>query len=725
MQQPIQDRDAVEHVRQTLARASTRLACPRDGFDDADAAVGMFETTPLAALATDLALGALELDLLVALAVPHLRHVVTCPDEIEALHAAGEPTIEVLASAFAAAPDEAIAVRAALRSDAPLIQHGIVTPRGDTLRVDARIPAYLLGDLRIDERIADAVYVVRRPPAQFATAAASRLARALDTAGPIIVSGPARAGKTTAAVAAIVTGGRPALVADLDALEGRPDLLALLAREARLLRARLVLRASAWDQPSRAVRALFEGGAIVVARDASALARELAGARTIEIALPSPAEQEAMWCAALGDAAEGVSARYPLPAGDIVLAASTARAAAHLEQRDVTTADALAAARGRLRHRIGEVAELVATELTWSDLVLAPDLEASVRELVTTIRHRDRVMSDWGFSRLLPYGRSVTALLSGPPGTGKTMVATLLGKELGLEVFRVDLSKVVSKFIGETEKNLARVFDEARQCHAILLFDEADSLFARRTEVRSSNDRFANAEVNFLLQRIEAHDGIVLLTTNAATSIDRAFLRRIRFKLEFREPDETERRRLWRAMIPAGAPLAADVDFGALAARFALSGAHIKNAVVRAAFLAIGTDRSAIDHDALERSAEHEWLELGHLGLPPPSERTEPPRPPPPPLRPRTTELEARMIAILGDPRRAGETIAASYARKEAALAAVLVAARSADLSRVVLQLTDPDPADPLGAALTGITVERRDRLLARMRTPAARASAA
>src|SRR4029079_1743987 len=159
-----------------------------------------------------------------------------------------------------------------------------------------------------------------------------------------------------------------------------------------------------------------------------------------------------------------------------------------------------------------------------------------------------------GFAAKLPYGRGVSAIMAGPPGTGKTMVAQLLAQELGYDLYPIDLSQVVNKYIGETEKNLAKIFDEAETSHAVLFFDEADSLFAKRTEVRSSNDRYANLEVNYLLQRMETYDGVTLLATNLEQGIDDAFKRRVRFSIMFEVPGFEERRRLWRSMFPAETP---------------------------------------------------------------------------------------------------------------------------------------------------------------------------
>jgi SpoVK/Ycf46/Vps4 family AAA+-type ATPase len=237
---------------------------------------------------------------------------------------------------------------------------------------------------------------------------------------------------------------------------------------------------------------------------------------------------------------------------------------------------------------------------------------SQIAELITSIRYQSQVMERWGFGRKMASGRAVSALFGGPPGTGKTMVATLIAKELGLELFRVDLSRVVSKWVGETEKNLGRAFDEAKTSQAVLLFDEADALFAKRTDVKSSNDRYANLEVNYLLQRLEAFEGVVLLTTNNQSSIDDAFRRRLRFRIEFPAPDADERELLWRAMLPPEVPVASDVQFAALAERYEMTGGFIKNAVVRAAYLAAGAHLAGLTNEVL-RAAQLEWEAMGHL----------------------------------------------------------------------------------------------------------------
>jgi AAA+ superfamily predicted ATPase len=540
---------------------------------------------------------------------------------------AAAPSVQQIISLLAfAAADEAVLL-AAFAPDAPLRALGLIELRNErapllhrTVHVDDRVIAFLRGEIALDHELADFASVMTSAPASEASHAIARL---LGTDGPIVVDGAARVGKTAAIVAAAASHGRRTLVADLARLQGEPEallqVLARLRREAMLLDAVFVVRLADVDLAVQVARRLAEyaqlGIAIVTVYDATTISRALRGPRVIRVANPPASAQLAIWRASLGDidGIERVVERYPLPPGDIELAAAAARAQSEVHGRPLAHDDLMIAARARLLHRLGEVAELVSTTLTWDDLVVRDDVDTRLVEIVAAVRYQSRVMEDWGFSAKLPYGRSLSVLFSGAPGTGKTMVATLIGKELGLEVFRVDLSKIVSKYIGETEKNLARVFEEAQRCNAVILFDEADSLFAKRTEVKSSNDRYANLEVNFLLQRLEAHDGIVILTTNAANSIDPAFLRRIRYRVEFPEPDEHERKGLWRSMVPVQTPLASDVDFAALGRKFRLTGGHIKNAVVRAAFLAAAEGTPAITQDLLLRAAQLEWTELGNL----------------------------------------------------------------------------------------------------------------
>ncbi|MCX5743474.1 MAG: ATP-binding protein [Proteobacteria bacterium] len=265
-----------------------------------------------------------------------------------------------------------------------------------------------------------------------------------------------------------------------------------------------------------------------------------------------------------------------------------------------------------LERRLGDVAERVKRLPLMADMVLPTDIMDSLTEFLARMRLHRKVFDEWGMTRVATTGRGITALFQGPPGTGKTMVAGALARELGIELYRVDLSRVMSKWIGETEKNLASVFSAAEEGQAIILFDEADSLFSKRTEAKSSSDRFANLEVNYLLQRLDSFLGIAILTTNFGAGIDAAFKRRLAFRIHFPIPDEEQREQLWRSHIPPTLPTAGDLDLADLAKRYPLTGGSVKNCVMRAAFLAAAEDKP-LDQALLMRAIRLEYRAAGKL----------------------------------------------------------------------------------------------------------------
>ena len=271
-----------------------------------------------------------------------------------------------------------------------------------------------------------------------------------------------------------------------------------------------------------------------------------------------------------------------------------------------------------LRSAMDEAVSTLGTRISrsqrWEDLVAPPEVMDSLKEFISRIQFKRRVFDEWGFAEKYAKGLGLSAMFTGPPGTGKTMAATLIAGQLALDVYQVDVSRLVSKYIGETEKNLAQIFDAAELGQAIILFDEADALFAKRGEVKSSVDRYANLEGAFLLQQMEAHPGAVILATNLRQNIDQAFLRRLDFVIEFALPEDDDRERIWRRMLPAAAPLADDVDVEFLAARFPLSGGSIRNASLAAAFMA-ADERSAIGMEHLIRAVALEYDKLGRLTL--------------------------------------------------------------------------------------------------------------
>jgi SpoVK/Ycf46/Vps4 family AAA+-type ATPase len=251
----------------------------------------------------------------------------------------------------------------------------------------------------------------------------------------------------------------------------------------------------------------------------------------------------------------------------------------------------------------------------WEDLVLAPLTVVHLRELEEQARGRGQVLDDWGFSRLTPLGRGTTALLSGPSGTGKTMAAQVLARSLGLELYRVDLAGVVNKYIGETEKHLRELFAVCERAPVLLLFDEADALFGRRSQVSDAHDRYANIEIDYLLQRMERFDGVAVLTTNRKGDLDPAFVRRLRFIIDFAPPSARERERLWRLALDGagderGRPLAEELDWERLARELDLTGAGIKAAALAAAFLA-RSDGSTIAERHVLAAARRELEKQG------------------------------------------------------------------------------------------------------------------
>jgi len=405
------------------------------------------------------------------------------------------------------------------------------------------------------------------------------------------------------------------------------------AREARLFDAILLLdgidellgdpemsRADRLRAVDHAVLASFAG--VLAATAAPPGKRPLRlqrGAVVVEVPMPDEHDAIELWRRGLRQDGDGLArtaaARYQLSPGLIEQAALSAAERANANQRDVQFEDVHAGVRSVLDGKLSTLGLRIAWRQTWADIVLPEDIIDEVREFIGRVRHKRRVYDDWGYARKVAKGLGLSALFSGPPGTGKTMIAGIIADELGLDLYQVDLARVVSKYVGETEKNLSQVFDAAEAGHAILLFDEADSLFAKRTDVKSSVDRYANLEVNYLLQRIEAYRGITILTTNNDAAIDDAFRRRISLRIDFPLPEPDERQRLWRTMIPDEAARAPDLDehlFERLAEKYAMSGGYIRNAALRAAFLA-AEDGGAITARHLQRAAALEYAAMGKV----------------------------------------------------------------------------------------------------------------
>ena len=306
-------------------------------------------------------------------------------------------------------------------------------------------------------------------------------------------------------------------------------------------------------------------------------------------------------------------------AGQFTLNTAQIRSAIHAglgiaaaEDRDLDIKDLYEGARVSSMHHLSDLARKMETRYTLKDLVLPEKQAKEIDALISMARNRSLVLDDWGIGKKLVSGRGISALFTGVPGTGKTLSAQAIAGELGLDLYRVDLSTIVSKYIGETEKNLERVFTEAQNSNVILFFDEADSLFGRRSDVSDSHDRYANIEVGYLLQRIETYDGIVLMATNLGANLDEAFARRIHFIIDFPFPDEETRLRLWKLLLPENIEKEAEIDLTPFAYSYKIAGGGIRNAVVWAVYEAARNKRP-LNRDDLLHGVEREYQKMGKV----------------------------------------------------------------------------------------------------------------
>ena len=339
----------------------------------------------------------------------------------------------------------------------------------------------------------------------------------------------------------------------------------------------------------------------------------------LEVPVPPHAEREKLWRTYLGPTTltevqwREVAGLYNLGVGGIVDAASTAKELARAEEEPLGRGHISRAVRQLFDADLKTVATRMEVSQTWDDVVLPDEVVDSLVGIVDRVAFRNEVLGEWGFGRKIGKAHGLTILFSGQPGTGKSMVAGLIARELGLDLYVIDLSRIMSKWLGETEKNLARAFDAAEAGHVLLLFDEADTLLGRRsTEMRGANDRHANLETNFILARLEQFRGIAVFTTNIASAVDPAVMRRMSANIVFPFPDVEARTELWRRMIPAEAPIAGRIDFQKLAKQYELSGGYIKNVVLRAAYSA-AREGQAISMQHLERAVHGEYGDRGAL----------------------------------------------------------------------------------------------------------------
>lgn len=442
----------------------------------------------------------------------------------------------------------------------------------------------------------------------------------------LVLWGPTGIGKRTLAARIAAHAGRPLVAFDptLGDRASFADLAARVQREAMIRGAMLYVGPLSPELQEHGGRELFAllsryRGPIALGIDDTRPPRLDAPhpIREIAMRLPSAPTRTGVWNASFPAETRGpdlnpaqLAQAFLLTPGEILATAHEAKLNAAREHVRVGHRDARGAIARRLRTSLGEIARAVTVTATWSDLVLPPQEMDRVSEFIARKKFADRVYNEWGYGARIGAAKGLTALFSGPPGTGKTMLAGLIAQSLDLDLYQVDLGQVVSKWVGETEKQLANVFDQAERAHAVLLFDEADSLFAKRTEVQGASDRYGNMVVNYLLQRLEQYSGVAILTTNHETSLDEALQRRLALHLFLEIPEIEERERLWQTFLPARAPVGR--DFHALAEEFELSGGYIKNAAVRAAFLAAAHDVS-INMELLRLASALELEDMGRV----------------------------------------------------------------------------------------------------------------
>ena len=495
------------------------------------------------------------------------------------------------------------------------------------LRIDERVLHYLAGISYMDQRLEGLVrpFSSRRDLPQSQQQVADRIVdfwsrRKLSAESPVVVL----CGRDQSAKCNVAARGCSLLGLRLHVLrvEDVPQSVAereafarLWERESLLLGSALLLEAGDHEMPPAAVALIEALNSVLLVSVPESLHLRNRSAYRVEVQKPSAVEQRSLWIDFLGPAASQINGELERLVSQFSLGSDAIFDASELAGQNVPLKDEKEFSVGVLwdacrmlaRPRLDDLAQRIVPAATWNDLVLPESQARGLREISVHVRQRAKVHGDWGFGAKGERGLGISALFAGSSGTGKTMAAEVLANDLRLDLYRIDLSQVVSKYIGETEKNLRRVFDAAEDGGAVLLFDEADALFGKRSEVKDSHDRYANIEVSYLLQRMEAYRGLAILTTNLKAAVDTAFLRRLRFVIEFPFPDATHRGEIWRRIFPAETPVQ-DLDLSRLA-RLSIPGGNIRNIALHAAFLAADAG-GAVTMAHLARAARSEYAKL-------------------------------------------------------------------------------------------------------------------
>lgn len=551
-------------------------------------------------------------------------------------------TCDLILSVLCQSREDREVARSAFLHSAPLLQFRLLTSSDagaaaarswQPFRIDERIADYVRGSNRLDEKV---VHLLR-PAAPDPIAGVHRelvdqLCRWAESAAgqpwpPFHFTGPPGVGKQAVAREFCARVGVQLYTLDPKRLPiqdtERHELMHLMERESALSRIAIYVDVTDIDLSDRhiasAARDWIEhsGGVVFVgARERYQFSRQV---NHISVPKLDAAAQSQLWNASLQGVINSVDGQidtlvqqFDMGPRAIPNAVASAVARAHRREGEflLLADDLWQTCREQVGWQLGSLAQRLEPCYNWDDIVVSDDLMRQLREIADQVATRSEVYDRWGFGARLPRGRGISALFSGPSGTGKTMAAEILANDLQLDLYRIDLAGVVSKYIGETEKNLRNVFDAAEESGAILFFDEADALFGKRTEVRDSHDRYANIEVNYLLQRMEDYRGLAILCTNRRSALDRAFLRRLRFLVEFPFPDGEKRRLIWSKVFPKQTPVSG-LDLEELA-RLEITGGNIRNIALNAAFLA-ARERVSVQMPHLLHAARREYAKIDKL----------------------------------------------------------------------------------------------------------------
>lgn len=598
---------ALTGVRQALQRHLGETDGEADHGSPEVAAIQMPAPATLETLVRTFGLSSFERDLLLLCAGLELdaKFAALCATT----NNKGQPTFSL---ALAALPE---AHWSALTPTAPLRRWRLIEVGGGSslmdspLRIDERVLHYLTGASHLDEQLLGFVEAVAETPPL--TPSQRQVVEQVITIWsghsrptrlPVVqLCGPERATKKGVAAAICADLGLGLYKMDVHVIPTTPHeldiLLRLWEREAALSGCALLLDADLADSADQGRQSVIThfidslgSPLLVTCRDRRA--DQQRPLLTFEVKKPTALEQRALWQRALGDNGpelngqiESLTAQFNLNAPAIEAAYLQATGYAKAASQDADLATALwQACRAHARPQLDDLAQRIEPVARWDDLVLPEREHQVLHDIAIHVRQRTQVYENWGFAHKSARGLGISALFAGPSGTGKTMAAEVLANELELDLYRIDLSQVVSKYIGETEKNLARVFDGAEAGGTILLFDEADALFGKRGEVKDSHDRYANIEVSYLLQRMEAYRGLAILTTNMKSALDQAFWRRLRFAVQFPFPTSEQRAAIWQRIFPPETPTKG-LDLLQLA-QLNVSGGNIRNIAMNAAFYA-------------------------------------------------------------------------------------------------------------------------------------------